>query len=101
MPLRLTGAGEGATLTLAAVDEGILRLTRFASPDPVGHFMGKRRLGTRYPRRLRPADPAAEGEAAALRQGGDDSPWPPIDMPQRTVALFSGPVAVAPDGRRR
>ena len=30
---------------LAAVDEGILRLTSFASPDPAAHFLGRRRLG--------------------------------------------------------
>ena len=30
---------------LAAVDEGILQLTDFETPDPVGYFFGKRRLG--------------------------------------------------------
>jgi uncharacterized protein YfaS (alpha-2-macroglobulin family) len=37
--------GESAYLTLAAVDEGILQLTDFKSPDPVGYYFGKRRLG--------------------------------------------------------
>ncbi len=98
VPLRLTGAGDGTHLTLAAVDEGILRLTRFATPDPVGHFMGQRRLGVDirddYGRLIPPTD----AEAAALRQGGDEFSVGSIDIPQRTVALFSGPVAVAPDG---
>ena len=98
VPLRLTGAGEGAMLTLAAVDEGILRLTRFASPDPVGHFMGKRRLGTDIRDDYGRLIPPPEGEAATLRQGGDDFAMAAIDIPQRTVALFSGPVAVAADG---
>ncbi|MFZ4409992.1 MAG: alpha-2-macroglobulin family protein [Paracraurococcus sp.] len=98
VPLRLTGAGEGAILTLALVDEGILRLTRFGSPDPVGHFMGKRRLGTDIRDDYGRLIPPPEGEAATLRQGGDDLAMAAIDIPQRTVALFSGPVAVAADG---
>ena len=98
VPIRLTGAGEGATLTLAAVDEGILRLTRFASPDPVGHVMGKRRLGTDIRDDYGRLIPPPEGEAAVLRQGGDEFAMAAIDVPQRTAAPFSGPVAVAPDG---
>jgi uncharacterized protein YfaS (alpha-2-macroglobulin family) len=98
VPVRLTGAGEGAMLTLAAVDEGILRLTRFASPDPVQHFMGRRRLAVDirddYGRLIPPPD----GALAALRQGGDEFSAGAIEIPQRTVALFSGPVAVAADG---
>ncbi|WP_431267942.1 alpha-2-macroglobulin family protein [Dankookia sp. P2] len=80
------------------MDEGILRLTRFASPDPVGHFMGKRRLGTDIRDDYGRLIPPPEGEAAVLRQGGDEFAMAAIDVPQRTVALFSGPVAVAPDG---
>ncbi len=99
IPLRLTDAGQGATLTLAAVDEGILRLTNFATPDPIGHFMGKRRLGVDirddYGRLIAPAD----GEAATLRQGGDGlGDQGKLEIPQRNVSLFSGPIAVAPDG---
>ncbi len=99
IPLRLTGAEAGAMLTLAAVDEGILRLTRFATPDPVGRFMGKRRLGVDirddYGRLITPAD----GDATTLRQGGDGMDGMGLQqIPQRTVALFSGPVAVAADG---
>jgi uncharacterized protein YfaS (alpha-2-macroglobulin family) len=36
-----------ASLTLAAVDEGILQLTRFVTPDPLGFFNGKRALGVK------------------------------------------------------
>ncbi len=35
----------GAWLTLAAVDEGVLRPTGFTASNPVGHFLGKRALG--------------------------------------------------------
>ena len=46
VPVRIAGLarGEQAMLTLAAVDEGVLRLTKFASPDPAAYFFGKRRL---------------------------------------------------------
>jgi uncharacterized protein YfaS (alpha-2-macroglobulin family) len=99
VPVRLANAGGAAHLTLAAVDEGILRLTNFRTPDPGRHFLGRRRLGVDirddYGRLIAPA----EGDLAALRQGGDgEMGEAAIDIPQRTVALFSGLVAVAPDG---
>jgi uncharacterized protein YfaS (alpha-2-macroglobulin family) len=99
VPLRLTGATGSAMVTLAAVDEGILRITNFASPDPVAHFLARRRLGLDirddYGRLIAPA----EGEAAVLRQGGDGMDAAAMqNIPQRLVALFSGAVTVAPDG---
>jgi len=39
------GSGEEAYLTLAAVDEGILQLTDFVSPNPNDYYFGKRSLG--------------------------------------------------------
>ena len=98
----LVHAPAGATLTLAAVDEGILRLTKFVSPDPLGWFTGQRALAVdirdEWGRLLRPA----EGELAALREGGggdnEDTPPPP---PQRLVSLFVGPVQAGPDGVAR
>ena len=89
-------------LTLAAVDEGILRLTNFRSPDPVAHFLARRRLGLDirddYGRLIAPA----EGEAASLRQGGDGMDGAGmLEIPQRVVALFSGPVTVDASGIAR
>ena len=100
VPIRLGQSGGSAMVTLAAVDEGILRITNFASPDPVAHFLARRRLGLDirddYGRLIAPA----EGEAAVLRQGGDGMDGAGmIQIPQRIVALFSGAVAVGPDGR--
>ncbi|MFH5923131.1 MG2 domain-containing protein [Roseomonas xinghualingensis] len=100
VPVRVANAGGAAWLTLAAVDEGILQLTRFASPDPAAHFLGRRKLGLDirddYGRLIAPA----EGEATVLRQGGDgDSDTAGVQPPQRIVSLFSGVVAVGPDGR--
>lgn len=99
VPVRVGNAGGQVLLTLAAVDEGILRLTSFANPDPAAHFLGRRRLGVDirddYDRLIAPA----EGELALLRQGGDeDAAADAIQPPQRVVSLFSGVVRAGPDG---
>jgi uncharacterized protein YfaS (alpha-2-macroglobulin family) len=91
-------AGAQAYVTLAAVDEGVLQLTRFQSPDPVGFLFGKRALGVAmrddYGRLLDgSADP---GQI----QGGDEGlggPGLPVES-NRTVALFQGPVPVDGNG---
>lgn len=89
----------GAWVSLAAVDEGILRLTNFASPDPVPHFLGRRRLGLDirddWGRLIAPG----EGTAALLRQGGDDGSFVMPDTPLRTVTLFVPPVRIGADGK--
>jgi hypothetical protein len=44
--LRVTGQSNSTPyVTIAAVDEGICQLTDFQTPDPHGHFFGKKRLG--------------------------------------------------------
>jgi uncharacterized protein YfaS (alpha-2-macroglobulin family) len=96
-------AAPGAQVVLATVDEGILRLTSHASPDPAAHFTGKRRLGLDirddYGRLIAPA----EGETGLLRQGGDEGEGgaglPAI--PFRIASLFAGPVAAGADGIAR
>jgi uncharacterized protein YfaS (alpha-2-macroglobulin family) len=99
VPVRVAGGQGQVMLTLAAVDEGILRLTNFRSPDPAGHFLGQRRLGVDirddYGRLIAPA----EGELALLRQGGDEGEGADaLQPPQRVVSLFSGIVRAGPDG---
>lgn len=93
----------GARVALAAVDEGILRLTGHASPDPAAHFSAKRRLGLDirddYGRLLAPA----EGEAGLLRQGGDEDGAGealPV-LPFRIASHFAGPVTAGADGIAR
>lgn len=95
VPVKVT---PGAWVTLAAVDEGILRLTRFTSPDPRPHFLGRRRLGLDIRDDWGRLIPPAEGETALLRQGGDEGSFALPDIPQRTVTLFSPPVQAGPDG---
>jgi uncharacterized protein YfaS (alpha-2-macroglobulin family) len=95
VPVRVTGlrGGEEAFVTVAAVDEGILQLTDFKSPNAVEHYFGKRRLGVNmrddYGRLIRP-ERAALG---AIRQGGDALGGRGLAVvPIRSVALFSGVV---------
>jgi uncharacterized protein YfaS (alpha-2-macroglobulin family) len=88
----------GAWVSLAAVDEGILRLTRFTSPDPSDHFLGRRQLGLDirddWGRLIAPPD----GDATLLRQGGDEGSFALPDIPQKTVTLFVPPVQAGADG---
>lgn len=74
LPLQLDGEavkGQKVRLTVAAVDEGILGLTNFSSPDPIAHFLSQRRLGMAladlYGRLIKPLD----GVRGKLRTGGD------------------------------
>ncbi len=98
-PVKIAGAarGEEVRLTIAAVDEGILRLTKFASPDPVAHYYGKKRLGVDvrddYGRIL------DANLGAAQRFGGDQLGGEGLTVvPVKSVALFEGPVTVGDGG---
>ena len=91
---------EGVYATLAAVDEGILLLTKFDSPDPTDWFFAKRRLGVGmkddYGRMLDPN----QGAATKPRSGGDQIGGAGLTVvPTKTVALFQGPVALGRDGK--
>ncbi|WP_417496648.1 alpha-2-macroglobulin family protein [Maricaulis sp.] len=97
LEIAITATGpvrSGAWVTVAAVDEGILALTRFQSPDPVGWYFGRSSLAVEllddYGRLLDPN----QGAAAPVRSGGDQIGGAGLTVvPTRTVALFSGPVA--------
>ncbi len=90
--------GEQTFVTVAAVDEAVLKLTEFDSPAPEKYFYGKRRLGVElrdlYGRLI---DPRANG-VGVLRSGGDQFAKRSVaglpDKSSRVVALFSGPVRV-------
>ena len=81
-------------MTLAAVDEAVLKLTDFESPAPQNYFYGKRQLGVElrdlYGRLI---DPRAGG-VGVLRSGGDQFAKRSVaglpDKSNRVVALFSG-----------
>ncbi|HWU85951.1 MAG TPA: alpha-2-macroglobulin family protein, partial [Kofleriaceae bacterium] len=111
-PLAVTldvGASAGPTVaTVAVVDEGILSLTSFQTPDPLAQLFAKRALGVETYETIgwtmlhQPAgassrtgggddDGASGGEGGALGKGRV--------QPVKPVALFSGVVAVGPDGK--
>jgi uncharacterized protein YfaS (alpha-2-macroglobulin family) len=100
IPVTVKGAGsDEAWVTLAAVDEGILQLTDFKSPDPVDYYFGKRRLGVLmrddYGRLIR----VEKGAVGAMEQGGDGFGGRGLAVvPQKTVALLSGLVKLGTGG---
>ena len=103
VPVRVANLkGEEAFITLAAVDEGILQLTRFRTPNPAEFYFGKRQLGVAmrddYGRLL---DGRAD-DLGRIRTGGDSGDIGGLDIvPTRTVALFSGPVKLDDKGEAK
>jgi len=92
--------GDTAYVTVAAVDLGILNLTRFAVPDPDGWFFGQRQLGVEF-RDLYGAliDPT-QGTIGAVRSGGDGEGFASGTPPPTTVlvAQYTGIVTVGEGG---
>lgn len=94
-------AGKPAYLTLAAVDVGILNLTRFETPDPDGWYFGQRRLGMEIRDYYGELIDRTAGDLGRVRSGGDgmglslDAPPPQ----EALVALFSGVVETDADGK--
>lgn len=100
IPLTITGVSGETFVTLAGVDEGILQLTDFVSPDPAKYYYGKRQLGLQirddYGRLIQQQDM----QVGQLRTGGDGFGGRGLAVvPQKTVALFSGLVKVGSDGK--
>ena len=96
-------AGQPAYVTVAAVDEGILQLTDFLTPDPVKYFLGKRRLGMQlldlYGKLIE-----SGGRPGQIKVGGDADSRQLDASGVRTVktlALFSGPVALNASGQAK
>ncbi|MEI8395598.1 MAG: alpha-2-macroglobulin [Rhodospirillaceae bacterium] len=93
VPVQVTPASD-AFVTLAAVDEGILQLTAFASPDPGKYFFGKRMLGLDIRDDYGKLIDTIDGPMAELRQGGDGLAGGLPKVPVTVVSLFSGPIKV-------
>ena len=97
------GAGEEAYVTLAAVDEAVLKLTEFASPAPEQYYFGKRRLGVELRDLYGRLIDARANAVGVLRSGGDSFAKRSVaglpDKSSKVVALFSGIVRL--DARRR
>jgi len=96
VPIEISGAAskEKAWVSLAAVDEGILALTNFRSPDAADAFFAKKAftldIRDDYARILNPY--LMQG---AQRSGGDSIGGAGLSVvPTKTVALFQGPVTL-------
>ncbi len=97
----------GATdtfVTLAVVDEGILRVNDFQSPDPFDFFFGQRRYaGDIYDIYAKVVENMA-GAQARIRWGGDADITPGGMRPDAHIELLSrfyGPVQVDAQGQAR
>ncbi len=102
LPIKVDGlaAGEEAEVTVAAVDVGILNLTRYKTPDPAGYFFGQRRLPVDIRDLYGLLIDGMEGVAGAIRSGGDGSGNLEGNLPtQPPLALYSGVVKVGADGQ--
>ncbi len=85
IPVSIAGlaSGEQAYLTLAAVEQGILQLTDFVSPNPNDYYFAKRQLGVTmrddYGRLIK----AEKGAIGAMREGGDSFGGRPLAVVRR------------------
>ncbi len=103
VPVRIEGLpkGEEARVTVAAVDVGILNLTRYESPAPEKWFLAQRRLGLEMRDLYGRLIDGMRAERGTLRTGGDGPSGmsvkgsPPVEA---TLALYSGIVKVGADG---
>ena len=97
-----TGLPEGSQVMIAAVDEGILQLTRFASPNPNKWFTKKRRLGMDIRDLYGHLIQHEAGEVLKLRFGGDSDAGaptaPPMENFVKPMVIVSDLVSVNADG---
>ncbi len=88
--------------TVAAVDVGILNLTRYDAPDPEGHYFGQRRLGVGIRDIYGRLIDSLNGESGVVRTGGDASGALSMQSPPPTedlVTFFSGIVELDAEGK--
>ncbi len=103
LPVKLAGlsAGEDAYVTVAAVDVGILNLTRYETPDAPEHYFGQRQLGHDLRDLYGYLIDGMQGARGAIRSGGDAAASAGLkgDIPtQQPLAYYSGVVKVSADG---
>ncbi|HEX3764855.1 MAG TPA: MG2 domain-containing protein, partial [Kofleriaceae bacterium] len=92
--------------TVAVIDEGILSLTGFASPDPLGELFARRALGVETYETIGWTmlhQPAGASSKTGGGDGGMDEAEGALGagrvQPVKPVALFSGVVPVGADGK--
>jgi uncharacterized protein YfaS (alpha-2-macroglobulin family) len=95
------GVGEEAYVTLAAVDLGILNLTRYAPPAPDHWYFGQRRLGMDIRDLYSELIDRFQGMPGHVKSGGDGGQLTRLEGPPPTetlVSFFSGPVKLDGNG---
>jgi alpha-2-macroglobulin len=101
VPVKIDGlAGAQARLVVSAVDVGILNLTNYKPPAPDDYFLGQRRLAAEVRDLYGQLIDGMQASRGQIRTGGDGAAEelqgsPPTQPP---VTLYSGIVAVGPDG---
>jgi uncharacterized protein YfaS (alpha-2-macroglobulin family) len=101
VPVRIGNlpAGEEAFITVAAVDVGILNLTRYDPPAPEKFYFGQKRLSAELRDIYGMLIDGMQGERGALRSGGDGGALFNAPPPaQKPLSLYSGIIRVASDG---
>lgn len=101
VPVKIAGlkSGEEAFVTLAAVDVGILSLTRYQPPDVSGYLFGQRQMAGEWRDLYGYLIDGMQGTKGAIRSGGDAAPEMKGEKPtQEPLARFSGVVKVGADG---
>jgi hypothetical protein len=105
VPVKIDGlaAGEEARVTVAAVDVGILNLTRYGVPAPEAHFYAQRTLGLEVRDYYGRLIDGMRAERGKLRSGGDGGVEMTGSPPtvEAIVAQYSGIVKVGADGTAR
>ncbi|GAA5178432.1 alpha-2-macroglobulin [Niveibacterium umoris] len=93
-------AGKQATVTLSAVDVGILNITRYKTPDPFDFFFGKHRYAPELLDLYGKLIEKMDGLRGKLKWGGDAGMRDTKSMPKKVklVDLFSGPVQLDAKG---
>lgn len=102
IPVSVENAGgEQAYVMVAAVDVGILNLTRYQPPNPENWFFGQRQLGLELRDMYGRLIDGSLGTTGKLRTGGDGGNMASEGSPptEKLVALFSGPVELDSDGK--
>ncbi|TRL37075.1 alpha-2-macroglobulin family protein [Rhizobium straminoryzae] len=97
------GVGEEAYVTVAAVDVGILNLTRYEPPAPDDWYFGQRRLGLEIRDIYGRLIDGSLGATGRLRTGGDGGSIALQASPpkEKLVAFFSGIVRLDTDGKAK
>jgi uncharacterized protein YfaS (alpha-2-macroglobulin family) len=101
VPVKIGGLvpGEEAYVTVAAVDVGILNLTRYAAPAPENYYYDQKRLTAELRDLYGMLIDGMQGTKGRIRSGGDSGAAfnaPPPTQPP--LSLFSGIVKVSTDG---